>query len=84
MSCRISRIPQASPCPRARREAIIDLSKRYGFVIMEDDVYRDIRFVDALPPSFYALAAGKQVLRLGSFSKTLGTGYAYRLADGIA
>lgn len=66
--------PTGITLSRARREAIIDLSKRYGFVIMEDDVYRDIRFVDALPPSFYALAAGKQVLRLGSFSKTLAPG----------
>ena len=58
----------------ARREAIVELSRRYGFVIVEDDVYRDIRFSDAIPPSFYALAGGRDVLRLGSFSKTLAPG----------
>ena len=57
-----------------RRQAIVDLSKKYGFVIVEDDVYRDIRFVDDLPPSFYALSRGEKVLRLGTFSKTLAPG----------
>lgn len=59
---------------RERRQAIVDLSKAYGFVIVEDDVYRDIRFVDDLPPSFYALSRGENVLRLGTFSKTLAPG----------
>ena len=58
----------------ARRPAIVELSQRYGFVIVEDDVYRDIRFVDELPPCFYALSGGRNVLRLGSFSKTLAPG----------
>lgn len=66
--------PSGITFSRARREAIVELSRRYGFVILEDDVYRDIRFVDALPPSFYALAQGENVLRLGSFSKTLAPG----------
>ena len=60
--------------PEARRRSIIELARRYGFVILEDDVYQDIRFLDELPPSFFQLAAGKNVLRLGSFSKTLAPG----------
>ncbi|MCY4072781.1 MAG: PLP-dependent aminotransferase family protein [Chloroflexi bacterium] len=59
---------------RERRQAIVDLSKAYGFLIIEDDVYRDIRFVNDLPPSFYALSGGEKVLRLGTFSKTLAPG----------
>ena len=66
--------PSGITVSQARREAIVELSQSYGFVILEDDVYRDIRFTDWLPPSFYALAQGKNVLRLGSFSKTLAPG----------
>lgn len=66
--------PSGITMPEARRSAIIELSRRYGFVIVEDDVYNDIRFGDDLPPSFYALADGENVLRLGTFSKTLAPG----------
>lgn len=66
--------PTGITLARERRQAIVDLSKEYGFVIVEDDVYRDIRFVDELPPSFYALSGGENVLRLGTFSKTLAPG----------
>ncbi|MCY4021461.1 MAG: PLP-dependent aminotransferase family protein [Chloroflexi bacterium] len=66
--------PTGITLARERRQAIVDLSKEYGFVIVEDDVYRDIRFVDDLPPSFYALSRGENVLRLGTFSKTLAPG----------
>ena len=66
--------PSGITMPEARRRAVIDLSRRYGFAIVEDDVYNDIRFGDALPPSFTALAGGEDVLRMGSFSKTLAPG----------
>ena len=66
--------PSGITMPEARRRAIIELSRRYGFVIVEDDVYHDIRFEGALPPSFYALADGENVLRMGTFSKTLAPG----------
>ncbi len=66
--------PTGITLARERRQAIVDLSKAYGFAIVEDDVYRDIRFVDDLPPSFYALSRGENVLRLGTFSKTLAPG----------
>ena len=66
--------PSGITMPAARRRAVIELSHRYGFVIVEDDVYHDIRFEGSLPPSFFALAQGENVLRLGSFSKTLAPG----------
>ena len=66
--------PSSVIMPESRRRAVIDLSRRYGFLIVEDDVYSDIRFRGALPPSFYALAGGENVLRIGSFSKTLAPG----------
>ena len=66
--------PSGITMPESRRRAIIELSRRYGFAIVEDDVYNDIRFGDPSPPSFYALAGGENVLRLGTFSKTLAPG----------
>ncbi len=66
--------PSGITMPVARRRAIIELSRRFGFAIVEDDVYNDIRFEADLPPSLYALAEGENVLRMGTFSKTLAPG----------
>ena len=66
--------PSGITMSRARRLAIIELSRQYDFVIVEDDVYSDLRFEGAAPPSFFDLAGGENVLRLGTFSKTLAPG----------
>jgi 2-aminoadipate transaminase len=58
----------------ARREAILKLAREHRFLIVEDDVYRDLVFEGNVPPSFYALANGRGVLRIGSFSKILSPG----------
>ncbi len=58
----------------ARREAILKLAREHRFLIVEDDVYRDLIFEGDVPPSFYALANGRGVLRIGSFSKILSPG----------
>ncbi|MFL5624699.1 MAG: PLP-dependent aminotransferase family protein [Ktedonobacteraceae bacterium] len=66
--------PTGSTLPEARRSEIIKLARQYGFLIVEDDVYRDLSFEGAVPTSFYALSHGNQVLSIGSFSKTLAPG----------
>ena len=66
--------PSGITMTRERRLAVIELSREYGFVILEDDVYSDLRYEGAAPPSFYDLARGERVLRLGTFSKTLAPG----------
>ena len=66
--------PSGITMSAARRRAIIALGRRFDFTIVEDDVYSDIRFEASLPPSFFALASGEKVLRLGTFSKTLAPG----------
>jgi DNA-binding transcriptional MocR family regulator len=58
----------------ARREAVLKLARKHDFLIIEDDVYRDLAFEGQAPPSFYALANGQGVLRIGSFSKILSPG----------
>lgn len=57
-----------------RRRKIIELARRYGFMIVEDDVYRYLAFEGAVPPSFLALAGDVPVMQVGSFSKTLAPG----------
>src|SRR5713226_3769421 len=66
--------PTGSTLTADRRREIIKLADHYGFLIVEDDVYRDLSFEGAVPASFYALAGGEQVLSIGSFSKTLAPG----------
>ena len=66
--------PTGSTLPEARRIEIIRIAQHYGLLIVEDDVYRDLSFEGAVTASFYALAHGKQVFSIGSFSKTLAPG----------
>jgi len=66
--------PTGITLSEARRIEIIKLSRQYGFLIIEDDVYRDLSFEGAVPASYYALANGQQVYSIGSFSKTLAPG----------
>lgn len=67
--------PRGSTLSEARRLEILELASQYGFMIVEDDVYRDLAFNGPVPASFYALAHGKQVCSIGSFSKTLAPGF---------
>lgn len=66
--------PAGITLSEARRREIIQLSERYGFLVVEDDVYRDLTFDKPAPPSLYALADGQRVVSIGSFSKTLAPG----------
>ena len=66
--------PSGVTLTTARREAILALAREHGFLIVEDDVYRDLAFEGETPPSFYALAGGKGVLQIGSFSKIMAAG----------
>ncbi len=58
----------------SRRLEILELATRYGFRILEDDVYHDLGFGGTVPRSFYALSGGKGVFSVGSFSKTFAPG----------
>ena len=57
-----------------RRRAVVDVAVRHGLTIIEDDVYREVSWTATLPPSLWTLADGQGVIRMGSFSKTLGPG----------
>src|SRR6266699_2725910 len=44
--------PTGRSLPEARRLEVIRLARHYGFLIVEDDVYRDLSFEGTVPPSF--------------------------------
>ncbi len=66
--------PSGVTMTAARRRAVLELAREHGFLIVEDDVYRDLVFEGEVPPSFYALSGGQGVLRIGSFSKIVAPG----------
>ena len=51
-----------------RRQELVRLARRYGFLILEDVAYRDLGFSSAPPASLWSLAPDV-VLQAGTFSK---------------
>jgi 2-aminoadipate transaminase len=58
--------------PAAARTRLVELAEEYGFVIVSDNPYREYGFVD--PPEADFSADSDQVVRVGTFTKTLGPG----------
>jgi 2-aminoadipate transaminase len=52
-----------------RRAALVDLARRYGFLILEDVAYRELGFDAVAPPSLWSMAPDV-VVQAGTFSKT--------------
>jgi 2-aminoadipate transaminase len=57
-----------------RRRALVELAEAEGFVIVEDDVYRELAYDAPAPQSLWSLAPPGRVIRLGSFAKSLAPG----------
>lgn len=54
-----------------RRARLIELSQRHGFLIVADEVYQLLHYLDEPPPAFGTMIESDTVLSLGSFSKIL-------------
>ena len=52
-----------------RRQALVELARRHGFLIVEDVAYRELGFDDGALPSLWSLAPDV-VVQLGTTSKT--------------
>lgn len=67
--------PSGVTLPLEQRRAILDLSRRHGVPILEDQAYEQLRFTDERLPSMLALdlerGGGGSVIYAGTFSKTL-------------
>jgi len=57
-----------------RRQELLDLAGRYGFLIIEDNAYGDLRFAGEEVPTLKALDTDERVIYLGTFSKILSPG----------
>lgn len=64
--------PRGVTLSEYRRRSLAVLAERYGFVVIEDDPYAEIRFDDEVPPPVRAF--NDRVVTLGTFSKTVAPG----------
>jgi 2-aminoadipate transaminase len=65
--------PSGRTLPLARREALVELCRRHGVLILEDVAYREISFDGSALPTLWSLAPDV-VLQAGTFSKVLSPG----------
>lgn len=66
--------PTGQTMSRERRERLVALSRRHGFIIAADEVYQLLHHGTPPPPSFGTLIERGNVLSFGSFSKILAPG----------
>jgi DNA-binding transcriptional MocR family regulator len=66
--------PTGTSLSHARRRALIDLATAEDFLIVEDDVYRELAYDGDAPPSLWSMAPVGRVTRLGSFAKAVAPG----------
>jgi 2-aminoadipate transaminase len=64
--------PTGATASVERRRQLARLADRYGFVVLEDDAYRELRFGPETPPTIREFT--DRAVRLGSFSKTVAPG----------
>ena len=67
-------MPTSTDLSRNRREQIVDLAKRWSFILVEDHVYGDLRFAGEAKPTLLSLDDSGLVIQCGSFSKILAPG----------
>lgn len=66
-----------------RRSALVELARRYGFLVAEDVAYAELGFGEHRPPSLWSLAPDV-VVQVGTFSKTFFPGARLGWAAGPA
>lgn len=67
--------PTGRVVPADRRAALLEVTRRHGITVVEDDAYADLSFeAGVVPPSMAGLAGYDGVVRLGSFAKSLAPG----------
>jgi 2-aminoadipate transaminase len=63
--------PTSTVMPVERRRAILDVSRKYGVPVLEDECYADLLWEETWPPSMQAMERSEHVIHVGSFSKYL-------------
>jgi 2-aminoadipate transaminase len=63
--------PTGTILSEARRREMLRLAENYGVPIFEDDCYADLIWDGRRPPALYALSQSRNVIHIGSFSKSV-------------
>lgn len=66
--------PTGRTMPLERRREMARLAERYGFLLMEDDPYRDLRYAGDPLPAIASFDGGGRVVYLTSYSKIISPG----------
>jgi len=66
--------PSGITWSRQRRERLLELAREFNTLIVEDNPYREMRFLGTAPPPIAALDRDGRTLYLSTFSKTLAPG----------
>jgi len=67
--------PSGATMPYEHRMELLNLSERYGFLIVEDTAYNELWYDNPPPPSLYELSKGEgKVIQMGTFSKLMAPG----------
>ncbi len=66
--------PSGITWSRARRERLLALASEFDTLVIEDNPYREMRFLGSAPPPITALDPEGRTLYLSTFSKTLAPG----------
>ncbi|XP_011870654.1 PREDICTED: kynurenine/alpha-aminoadipate aminotransferase, mitochondrial-like [Vollenhovia emeryi] len=66
--------PTGTVLSETRRRKVYELAQKYNFLIVEDDAYYFVHYLDKQPTSFFSLDTDGRVIRLDSFSKIMSAG----------
>lgn len=66
--------PSGITWSRGRRERLLELAGEFDTLVIEDNPYREIRFLGSAPPPITSLDTEGRTLYLSTFSKTLAPG----------
>ncbi len=66
--------PTSVSLSAARREQLVELSRRHDLLVVADEVYHPLSYTSAPPPPLAAACTSAKVISLGSFSKILAPG----------
>ncbi len=66
--------PTGATLSVSRRQRLLSLAQRVGCLVVEDDVYGDLRYEGETPPTLTGIDENDRSLHIGSFSKTVAPG----------
>ena len=66
--------PTGATLSAERRLELVEIARASGLLLVEDTAYDGLDFAGPPPPSLFAIAGGRGVIQLGTFSKTVASG----------